>query len=441
MKRTAADKSPRLTNQNEESTESVDRKQSPSSPRTLGSAEERSFDQTDAMKEDIVVADGNTNFKDEKSKHAMKKQKLISRTAHSSVERGEDREDSKAGRSSENSRDMEQDAIQSRDSIHSVNIRKPVTRGRDEKYERERHQMAMKGTWDPNQEYRAHVKSDNFDRKKGRESERVWQDEERMRIEEMKKRHKGRENERSDKNEHRARKAIENGGWKGEFDRDRDMIPHVKRDDSLKTRHNISDGIHSKRETIIRESTSRRKRERDDNLDQHKRDEQARPLRDDEQHSFRYKEEARLQREKVERQRERDEWKERDGHKGGHSRLKEDYRSSDKEYPFKETVREQPSRREKFENESISRHRGREDAYAHGNKVNNEERISRHESRYTVAAKDMHGVHEKKHKESQRKGKETDGAINNSVATSRRNREDHSSQRSERVRKSLDTKA
>uniref|UniRef100_UPI001CB9B113 FIP1[V]-like protein n=1 Tax=Erigeron canadensis TaxID=72917 RepID=UPI001CB9B113 len=466
MKRAAADRSPRLmdsgtpqdkifNNQNDESTESVDRNQSlSSSPVTLGSAEDRSVDQNNGTKEDVIVTDGNTyaddTFKDEKIRHTMKKQKLITRVELSSVERGEDGEDSKAARSSENSKarsgsskDMEHEVVQVRGSIYSGNIRKPAnedehshrTRGRDEKQERERHQMPMKGMedpytqrkWESNQGYRSHVKSENFDRKQGREPEGVWLEDMRKRShdEEMvsRHRHKARENERSDKNEHRSRKPLENGIWKG--DHDRDMIPQLKRDDGFKTRHNIPDGMHSKRETSIKESTSRRKRERDDILDQSK--------RDDEQHLFRYKEEGRLQREKVERQRERDEWKERDSHRGGHSRMKEDYRTSEKEYPFKEVVREPISRREKFENESVPRHRGREDAYAHGNKINNEERISRHDRGYTASSKDMHGVQEKKHKESVRKGKETDGGVHSSLATSRRNREDHISQKSERA--------
>ncbi|XP_024980685.1 FIP1[V]-like protein isoform X1 [Cynara cardunculus var. scolymus] len=537
-KRTAADRSPHLTdsgtlqdpkfvdNQKEESTESVGHKKTPSSsPPTLGSAEDRSFDQNDAIKDEAVVADGISGmeregqgldttaidtFKEENSRRTMKKQKLIARAEHSSVERGEDREDSKAGRSSENSKaksgssrdqqnmrdSMEQEVIQAGGSMCSGNIRRSInedertvrSRGREERQERERHPTALKGMedqyshrkWDSSLGHRSHVKSENFDRKKGRDSEEVWQDEDphvgRMRIEDMRKRsheeemasrhrHKVRENERSDKNEHRSRKVLENGGWKG--DHDRDVVFQQKRDDSLKTRHNISDGMHSKRSNeelharrgdraereeplhAHRESTSRRKRERDDNLDQHKRDEQAR-LKDDDQHPFRYKEEGRLQREKVERQRERDDWKERDGHRGvgsgrpaedkawvGHSRLKEDYRSSDKEYQFKDTVREQLSRRDRVENEGISRHRGREDAYTHGNKLNNEEKISRHERGYagtdrTASTKDMHGLQEKKHKESLRKGKETDG-IHNSLAASRRNREENSSQRSERA--------
>ncbi|KAI3790370.1 hypothetical protein L2E82_03358 [Cichorium intybus] len=321
----------------------------PSSPVRARSS---SFDQNDATKHEIVVVDRkstergvDTNTNDNtKTRRTMKKQK------HSSVER----DDSKAGKSSENSKQnsMEQEVIQSGSS----------TVRRQERQERESHYSHRK--WDPNT-HRPHVKPETFDRKKPRESEGVvcQQDDD------IRKQHKIRENERIEKIEHRSRKQqSENNG--------------------LKTRHNVSD----KREEH-RESTSRRKRERDDNLDQNK-----------------WKEEGRLQREK----RERDEWKER-AVGIGHSRVKEEYRSSEKDY-----------RRERVENENVSRHRGREDGYGHGNKVSNEERVSRHERERGYSGKDMQ-------KESVRKGKESDAGIHNSVAGSRRNRDDHSSQRSERA--------
>ncbi|KAJ0515250.1 putative pre-mRNA polyadenylation factor Fip1 domain-containing protein [Helianthus annuus] len=381
MKRTAASRSPRFTDiQNEESTESVDHKQShSSSPVTLGSADDRSFDQNDANK-DVVTAENTTDkdsLKDEKSRHKMKKHKVINQAEHFFVDRGEDREDSII-------------------SIHSGNVRKPMKehRGRDEK--QERHQMAMKGMedqyshrkWESNQGYRSQPKSENYDRKKGREPEGVWLDDMRKRS------HKARENERSDKNEYRSRKQL-------------DMMPVLTRDEGLKTQtrhHTVPEGMQSKREESLhshRESNSRRKRERDDSL----------------------------QREKVERQRER----EKDKSWVGYTKLKEDSRS------FKETGWDPISRREKFENETVSRHRGRElrdDVYAHGNnnKINNEERISsRHERGYSGSAKDVYGVQEKKHKETLKKVKETDAAVHNSLATSRRNREDHVSQKSDRV--------
>ncbi|KAI3692557.1 hypothetical protein L6452_32374 [Arctium lappa] len=103
-KRTTTDRSPRLTdsgtlqdkklvdNQKEESTESVRHKKSPSYFHlTLGSAEDRSFDQNDAIKDEVVVDDGTSGMEMEGREH-------------SSVERGEDKEDSKAERSSENSK-------------------------------------------------------------------------------------------------------------------------------------------------------------------------------------------------------------------------------------------------------------------------------------------------------------------------------------------------
>ncbi|XP_076916096.1 FIP1[V]-like protein [Bidens hawaiensis] len=374
MKRSAASRSPRLAdNQNEESTESVDRKQShSSSPVTHGSADDRSFDQNDAIKDAATAENANDKdaFKDEKAKHKMKKQKVFTQAEHSSVERGEDREDS----------------------IHSGGFRKPMkeSRGRDERQERERHQMAMKWESNPNQGYRSHLKSENYDRKKVRESEGVWLDDMRKRS------HKVRENERSDKNEHRPRKQLENGGWKGDYDRD--TLPVLK---TQPRHHIIPEGMQSKREDSLhshRESSSRRKRERDDNM----------------------------QREKVERPRER----EKDKSWLGHTRMKEDSRSSNKEYQFKETSWDL-GRREKFENEPVSRHRGRDDVYAHEyNKINNDERMSsRHERGY----KDMHGMQEKKHKETLKKGKEIDAVNHNSLSTSRRNREDHNSQKSDRV--------
>ncbi|KAK1417173.1 hypothetical protein QVD17_26296 [Tagetes erecta] len=386
LKRISASRSPHLTDtQSEELTESVDHKQShSSSPVTIGSADDRSSDQNDSVKD--VIAAENTNdkdtLKDEKTRHKMKKQ-----PEYSSVERGEDREGS----------------------VYSGNNWKPMKepRGRDEKQGRERTQMAMKDRedlysyrkWESNQGYRSHPKVENYDKEKGRESEGVWLEDTRRRS------HKAREIERNDKNEHRSRKQLENGGWKG--DHDRDMIPALKRDEGLKTQirhHVIPESMQTKREESLhshRERSSRQKRERE---------------RDDH-----------LPREKVERQRERDNnsWL-------GHPRLKEDSRSSNKEYPFKEPGWDLISRRGKFENETLSRHRGRDDVYVHGVKINDEEYSSRHERGYSGSAKSGHDVQEKKHKESLKKGKEAAGTIHNPLPT-RKNREDHGNQKRNRV--------
>ncbi|KAI3771849.1 hypothetical protein L6452_03020 [Arctium lappa] len=445
--------------------------------------------------------------KDENRTRPMKNQTLISQAARSSVEKFDNEEDSMAARSSDNSKarsgssrdqrnmqdSVEEEVVQARSSVHGGNTRKPFgedersvrSRDRDERLESDRHRKGMermedpysRKKWDSNSTY--HSKSENFYRHKGRESEGAWQDEDlhvgwtraenirkRDRLEEMapRQRHKIRESERSDKDQHYSRKVLENGSWKG--DRDRDLVSQHN-NDSIKSHHDGL-GIHNKRRKeeahawrgdhaereaalhVHRDSTSRQKREKDDNLDQRKRDEQAR-LREDDQHSFRYKEEGFLPRESVEKKRERNEWKEREGREGmrsgravedkawiGHSRLKEDYRSTDKEYQFKDRVREKPGRRDRIENESLPRHTGREDTYLHGNKLNDDERISRQErgnsgSGHNSGANDMHRVQDKRHKESIRKSKETDGVAHSSLAPSRRNREDYSSQKSERV--------
>ncbi|GJW18173.1 FIP1[V]-like protein isoform X1 [Tanacetum coccineum] len=261
-----------------------------------------------------------------------------------------------------------------------------VDNGEDPKAARSRnhHKSDRHREWDSNSAY--HPKSKGFRRRNGRESEGAWQDEDlylhaertrdeniwkRERVEEMMSRHphKVREYERSDKDRHYSKKESENGSWKGNRD-------------SLQTRHNGS-GIHEKR---IKEG--------------------------------------------VEKQRDRNEWKERvrSGDKTwiGHSRLKEDYRGE----KIIES-REKQGRRDRIENESFSRHAGREGAYSHGNRVIDDERRSRYER--VNSDSDMQRVQEKKHKESIKKGRERDSVSRSSLAPSKKNREDHSIQRSDRM--------
>ncbi|PWA51288.1 Pre-mRNA polyadenylation factor Fip1 [Artemisia annua] len=265
-----------------------------------------------------------------------------------------------------------------------------VDNGEDPKAARSRnhHKSDRHREWDSNSAY--HPKSEGFRRRNGRESEGAWKDEDlylhaertrdgniwkRERAEEMMSRHphKVREYERSDKDRHYSKKVSENGSWKGNRD-------------SLQTRHDGS-GIYEKR---IKEG--------------------------------------------VEKQRDRNEWKERvrsgraveDKTWIGHSRLKEDYRGE----KIIES-REKQGRRDRIENENFSRHTGREDAYSRGNRVIDDERRSRHERVNTDS--DLHRVQEKKHKESIQKGRERDGVSHSSLAPSKKNREDHSIQRSDRM--------
>ncbi|KAA8535316.1 hypothetical protein F0562_030319 [Nyssa sinensis] len=410
---------------------------------------------------------------------------------------------------------VEEEVVQDGRSTHMGSIKSPLgeedqsvrRKGRNERQEIERQRMVVKGREDsysrrdrePNSAHPLHVKTEGIDRRKERDnSDGAWQRRDddphgrrtraedprkRDRDDEMGSRHrsKARESERSDKDEHlQLRKQSDNGSWRGHHDKDMGLR-HRERDENLKSRYESMDDLHSKRrkedeylrrdhtekEEILhghRENSTRRKRERDDLLDQRKRDDQAR-IRDDDHLSVRHKEEAWFQRERSERQRERerDEWhrpkqsheeslskREREDGRGGirsgraaedkvwvnHARVKDEYKGSDRDYQFKDTGRqsEQLKRRDRVEDGSLPQHRGREDVYARGNQVSNDERRSRQERASTRAANasDTHRTHEKRQKENMR-SKETEGGDRNSLGPSKRYQEEHGSQMNETV--------
>ncbi|GLT25391.1 hypothetical protein SLA2020_005220 [Shorea laevis] len=287
---------------------------------------------------------------------------------------------------------------------------------------------------------------------------------------------KARETERSDRDDHlHSRKQLDNGSYRIRHDKDAGLR-HRERDDNLRSRYEVADDYHSRRrkdeehlrrdhaekEEMLhshRESSSRSKRARDEILDQRKRDEQQRIRENfEEHHSVRHKDEVWLQRERNERQRGREEWprlkqsheenlSKRDREEGrgtvksvrgseekawvGHARMKDDYKGSDKEYPLKETVRhgEQVKRRERVEDGSFSHHRGRDDVYARGNQLGNNERKARQDKSSTRSDRaldisDNQRVHEKKHKEGMRKNRGSEGGDPNALNSSKRNQED-----------------
>ncbi|PIN09063.1 hypothetical protein CDL12_18350 [Handroanthus impetiginosus] len=250
---------------------------------------------------------------------------------------------------------------------------------------------------------------------------------------------------------------------------------------NLKSRNEKVDDLHNKRrkedvhisrehaekEDVShnhRESSSRRKRERDDGSDQLKRDDVVR-LKDDDVHYARQKEGGPFQRERSERQRERDEWyrikqdevsSRRDREetravmRGGrtaddkawisHSKGKDDYKGSNREYHPKDVGRQgdQLKRRDRIENESFSQHRAHEDVYARGNQLSNDEKKARYErpssrdGRVTYGS-DTSRVHEHKRKESSRKSKESESGDHSSLIPSKRNQDEHGSEISEKV--------
>ncbi|KAM6553116.1 hypothetical protein CsatB_013878 [Cannabis sativa] len=373
-----------LNNDPEESVESMDSKNSLplSSPAAVRDAQESSFEQRDVDDQDeLVLADGSPGTeKDETTSNVLattdtpedgstKKQTISSRSEQPFVQELDDGEDSKAARSSDNSRarsGSSRDYQKRRDGVEEEVMQGHSTRmgsvkrhfdekeqgvhrrNRDGRQELERNRMAVKGRedtysyreFDPNPVH-LHMRADGYDRRKERDnSDMVWQQRDddpysrRIKTEETRKRERGdemqprhrskiRESDRSDKDEPiHLRKQMDNGSHRVYYEKD--VGPrHREREDSLKGRYEHIDDYHGKRkkdeehlrrdhvdkEEILhghRENMNRRKRERDEVLDPRKREGQQRHL--DDHHSVRHKDEGWLQRERGERQREREDW-------------------------------------------------------------------------------------------------------------------------------------
>lgn len=517
----------------ESSFESIDGKSSPlpSSPVSVGISSEAKDSMTDEIvrmgtgsdkdKEELALNAKmkNDSLTDETRDHAPKKQKLSSEFEPSLPQEVDEQEDSKAARSSENSKArsgssnyrklqdvVEEEEVQGR----RVNVKRSVGRDddsirrkvRDDRQENERHRGAVKGRedlyqhkgWDSYTGHSSRVKSETTELRRDIDNaEGAYQrrDEDihgrRTRAEDTRKREhrdetgsrqrsKAREIERHEKDEHhQLRKQLDNGNWRGSYDKDIGTR-HRDRDDGVKIRNENLDDLSNKRRKeeahltrehddkeeslhARRESSSRRKRERDDGPDQRRRDEQLK-TRDDDQHIARHKEDGLFQRERGDRQREREEWyrlkqtnqevppkKDKEAARGGirsgraaedkargsQSRGKDDHRSSDKEFRPKDGGRQHEllNRRDRAENVSLSQQRGREDFYAHGNVLNNEERRGRHERAiaredHAVNASDNYKVHESKHREIPRKGKESEFIDRNSLAYSKKHQDETS---------------
>lgn len=368
-----------VDSQKEESFESVDRARSPVPPSPVADrpAQEQDMEDRDDIPDQIVGADTNSEVDREDMTldartdseamndeflHSAKKQKLSSRREQSSPQETDDGEDSKAGRSSENSKvqsgssrgyhklrdDIEEEVVQDGRSMRIDNARKSVLRDEDRvrkkarnEKEAEKYPAVVKGREDSYSRKGVDSSSAHYmDRRREREySEGVWQRREddlqgrRTKVEEPRKREpideigsrhrsKAREFEGSDREErHFYRKQLEGVTLRPDYDkdmgarhRDRDEL---KRYDTLDDRHNkrrkeetkLSRELVDKEETFHShgENMVRRKRERDDSSDHRKRDELMR-LRDDEQHYIRHKEDGVFQRERSDRHREREEW-------------------------------------------------------------------------------------------------------------------------------------
>ncbi|KAJ4958831.1 hypothetical protein NE237_025942 [Protea cynaroides] len=401
------------------------------------------------------------------------------------------------------------DVKRHRDDEH--NFRRRDDYGHDGRHEMDRNRMAAKGRedpyhscpprdWDPRSAHYSRMKAEGFDRPQERDNSTVaWQsrdeethgrrvkDEETRkheRVEEMGSRHRSkvRESERNDKDEHlHSRKRLDNGDWRGRADKE--VGPrHRERDDNLTSRHENVVDPHSKRrkdeehlrreqaekeEALhgyrAREQTSRRKRERDDVLDQRRRDDQLTGRdRPDDHRSSRHRDESWRQRERDDRQRlkqpheeslpKRESEERRGSSRSGRGlddkiwtvnlRAKDESKSLgyDKDYQLKDKRRqsEQPKQKDRIEDENPSQHRGREDVHRRDNQSNVGERSSRHErsgshNDHPLNASDRQWMHKERRKESRRKSKESEGGDLNTLGPTKRKQEDSSAHQDEKV--------
>ncbi|CAI9098869.1 OLC1v1035595C2 [Oldenlandia corymbosa var. corymbosa] len=420
----------------------------------------------------------NDSLSDETRDHPSKKQKLSSQSEPSLMHEVDDQEDSKAARSSENSKarsgssnyrklpDVEEEEVQGRQATRRGDVKRAIggdevsgrRKVRDDRQENERQRSAVRGRedmyhqkgWDSHLTHGSRVKSESGDfRRDVDDTEGAHQrrDEDihgrRTRVEDTRKREyreksgarqqgKARESERHEKDERLTfRKQLDNGNWRGNFDKDPAIRPRDRDDDMYNKRRkeeaHFFKELADKEESLHahRESSSRRKRERDDVPDQRRRDDQGK-TRDDDVLSARHKEREEWYRHKQmnqESQVKMDKEAARVGIRSGRaaeekvrenqSRGKDEHRRSKELHP-KDAVRphELHSRRDRAENVNLSQQRGREDFY-HGNPLNHDERRARIERAVTREdhvsnASDNYKVHENKNRDIPRKGKDSE---------------------------------
>lgn len=366
-------------NNEEESVESMEGKHSPISSPVMDGRDSSVEHKDAALDEFAPEQETSAMEKEEMNNETQNEEDLLheKKQSLSQVEQTEpqeldDEDDSKAARSSENSKarsGSSRDFKRLRDSVEEEVMqdgrsartmpKKQIEEGqrfrrkdREGRQEMERNRMVVRGRegsyprrdLDPSLPHPSHMKNEGFDRRKERENSGIWQRREeeysrKSRPEDSKKRDRehgdeiasrnrgrARESERIDKDEPvHSRKQLDNGSYRV-YDKDGGSR-HRERDDNMKNRFEMVDDYYSKRrkedeyvrdhadrDEILhahRDPVNRRKRERDEMFDQRKRDDQQR-IREsyDDHHPGRHKEEVWLQRERGERprEREREEW-------------------------------------------------------------------------------------------------------------------------------------
>ncbi|XP_020205237.1 FIP1[V]-like protein isoform X2 [Cajanus cajan] len=478
-------------NQKEESVESMEVRHSThlSSP-VIKDVKESSVEDKDTELEDTGTADGSSRLEKEETVDKVdtledgvaKRQKLTSQVDQPSLDEVDDWDDSKAAKSSDNSKarsassrdnqkrreGFEEEVLQNPRSAHLNSIRQHpdeieqgfYRREHDAKQEPERNRMIHKGRErpypykdrHPSSGPQLHTNTDGFDGQKERDnydidwarrdddlySRRVRNDEPRKRD-----RAKVRENERNDKEDSlHSRKQLDNGSsYRLLYDRDvgsRDSR-HRERDESLRIRYEAVEDYHGKRrkdeeylrrehidkEEILhgyRENANRRRRDRDEVLDPRKRDDLQRIRENpDDQYAARQKDEAWVLRERGDRQRDREE-----GHR------------------IKQSHEEHIPKREREEGRSSIRSgRGAEEkAWVGHVRAKDEHKLSEKEyqSREAMRHNDQLKRRDRIQDESlHHKGRDDTSARGNQYTTEeRRSRQERSSSRSDRVANTSD---
>ncbi|KAK1389466.1 Fip1 domain-containing protein [Heracleum sosnowskyi] len=526
----------RLRNQKDESAENVGLQRSPdfSSRHTREVTEEQCYKEEDSIHDEHlngsfeldrvdVDLDVEDAHKDKNSAQYLKKQKINLRYEQS-LEDVDDREGSKAARSSRNSKaisgstsdyrnlpygtEVVQDGRYTRMGIkNKVNDgdHRSCSKGREERQDMDRHHMVIKGredpyypkNWDYDRTYHSRLKADFIDRRKESDnSGGSWlrKDEEshgiRTRVEDSRKRDYGnemghrhwskvREIERNDLDQCQLRKQLEldNGGWTGSYHDKYMGSRHWDRDHKLKSRSVNFDDLYGKRRKdvdlkrdcgenkdlmhVYRENTSLHKRERDEIMEQRRRNDMAR-IRNVDQQSVRHREEIWFPRERVDRQ--RNDWQRLQSHEetlskrergdvlgvktgrtGEEKSWASQFRAKDelkggREYRLKDPGNhsEQYKRKERVQTERFSHKRGGEDMYSWETRPNTDERRSRQErlsarTDPALNAFEHQRMLEKKHKEYPRKMKESE-EDHKSVVHSRRIQDGYNSQISKPVK-------
>jgi len=294
-------------------------------------------------------------------------------------------------------------------------------------------------------------------------------------------RSKVRVSDRNDKDgDTHLKKRLDDGHWRG---RNRGGGPRLReRDDVLSRRDNLEDHQikrkkdedHLRRERTdkedslhgyrVKEDSSRRKRDSDDNPDHRRREDSSR-MRDkaENYHSSKHKDESWRQREREDRQRFKHPHEDPLPHRkreegrgatrsaraiedkplGGSGRNKSDSKIliSDKDYQHRDRKRhgEQARRGDRAGEENDSQHKGREDVLARAKHYSNEERSSRHERLSSHSDRpgtsDNPQISHERHREVTRKNKDSEGSAQ--MVLSKRKHEDRSAQRNEKVQSCL----